>query len=103
MARFFAFLVVWQVSASELPCEKCHPEQSHFQPNTPMAHALSHATESEILRNHPDLHFRNGEYTYQIKREANQVTYSVQNKEKVFSVPLLWAFGLGSAGQTFVY
>jgi hypothetical protein len=68
-----------------------------------MAHALSHPTESDILKNHPDLHFRNGEYTYQIKRETNQVTYSVQKNDKLFSVPVLWAFGLGSAGQTFVY
>jgi hypothetical protein len=104
LSRFVASVVVWQAAAATaLPCEKCHSQQSHFQPGTPMAHALSRATESEILRNHPDLRFRDGKYAYQIKREANQVTYSVQNADKVFSAPLLWAFGLGSAGQTFVY
>ena len=103
LSRFVASVVVWQAAAIELPCEKCHPQQSHFQPGTPMAHALSRATESEILRNQPDLRFKDGKYAYQIKREVNQVTYSVRNGDEVFSVPVLWAFGLGSAGQTFVY
>jgi hypothetical protein len=96
-------IIVSKTPGVELPCQNCHPQESRSQPSTPMAHALNRASESEILKTHPRLVFRDGGYAYEIRYNANQVIYSVEAKEGTFSVPLLWAFGLGSAGQTFVY
>ncbi|HYM05883.1 MAG TPA: hypothetical protein VEU11_04930 [Terriglobales bacterium] len=68
-----------------------------------MAHAASHAKDAEILKDHPALRMARGGYTYVIRREAERVTYSVSDGRRTVSAPILWAFGFGNMGQTYVY
>ena len=68
-----------------------------------MARALEPAAECDILRAHPRLTFRAGAYSYEITRRGNTSTYTVTDGHANLSEPILWAFGLGEAGQTYVF
>ncbi len=84
-------------------CEKCHPAESRAQPATPMAHAAARATDAGILTNHPLLHLSRGPYSYVIHRESQRIAYSVTHGARTLSAPIVWAFGFGSMGQTYIY
>jgi len=84
-------------------CVTCHREQAASQPETSMGHALETAAACGILRAHPRLTLRLGSYTYQIERQDDHSTYTVTDGKGTISVPMAWAFGLGAAGQTYVY
>lgn len=83
-------------------CSKCHVREASQQ-STPMARALELAAECDILRLHPRLTFRTGPYTYEIVRKGNASTYTVSDGHDTISESILWAFGLGEAGQTYVF
>src|SRR5215467_3618862 len=83
-------------------CESCHATKASTQKLTPMAHAASHATDSEALRAHDEMTFRQGPYTYRIKRTDKGTVYSVSDGAQEISITIDWAFGLGESGQTFV-
>jgi len=68
-----------------------------------MAHAAARALDADILKAHPVLHLNRGPLTYTIRRDATGVTYSVSNGAKTFSAPIVWAFGFGAMGQTYIY
>jgi hypothetical protein len=68
-----------------------------------MAHAMQPASDSEYLRENPDLRFQHGPYSYRIVREGDQSIYSVSDGNHTLSIPLLWAYGVGVVGQTFVF
>jgi hypothetical protein len=68
-----------------------------------MAHALETVAECEILRDHQKLTFRDGVYSYEILRDGNRSIYNVTDGKQAFTVPIGWALGLGTAGQTYVY
>jgi len=68
-----------------------------------MAHAASRAVDAEILKTHPLLRFSSGGYTYVIARDGNRIQYKVTGRGKTLSTDLLWAFGFGSMGQTYLY
>lgn len=68
-----------------------------------MAHALELVASCEILKSHPVLTFQEGRFHFRIDRHSTQSIYTVTDGQRTFSVPVRWAFGLGSAGQTYVY
>ena len=68
-----------------------------------MAHAASRATDAGILKDHPALRVVRDKYTYAIRREGEHITYSVSDGKPSLSAPVLWAFGFGNMGQTYVY
>jgi hypothetical protein len=68
-----------------------------------MAHALATPSRSEVLNKHPRLAFRNGPYTYQITDQGGQRNYIVTDGVKTISEPILYSFGLGVTGQTYVF
>lgn len=68
-----------------------------------MAHALELVGACRILHAHPNLTRRIGRYTYHITTQARGSIYSVTDGTSVFSAPILYAFGQGQAGQTYVY
>jgi hypothetical protein len=84
-------------------CAACHPAEARSQPHTAMAHALESAADCEILRANPQLTFREGVYSFRIAREGDRSLYSVTDGKETLTVPIAWAFGLGAAGQTYVY
>jgi hypothetical protein len=88
---------------AQTACLTCHPAQAKPQPATSMAHALEMVSECGILKEHPILTFQNVRYTYRIERKGNESVYSVSDGQTTFTVQLRWAFGLGFAGQTYVY
>jgi len=68
-----------------------------------MTHALQRAGGSDILRNNPELSFRNGSFSYSIRREGDQSIYSVTDGTSSISAPVEWAFGALIVGQTYLY
>jgi hypothetical protein len=65
-----------------------------------MANALYPAAAAEPLRR--NLSFREGEYQTAIRRDGDRITYSVAKGSESFKAPVVWAFGQGAAGQTYV-
>lgn len=68
-----------------------------------MAHAMELPVECTILRSHSLLTFKEGIYSYRIERKGNESIYSVTDGKQTIEAPIGWAFGLGSAGQTYVF
>jgi hypothetical protein len=83
-------------------CAGCHREQSQGQPDSNMAKALSSGADSSILKQHARLTFNAGRFSYEIVRVGDRSLYTVREGEEKLTVPVAWAFGLGSAGQTFL-
>jgi hypothetical protein len=90
-------------SRSVRECATCHPAQAKPHPATSMAHAMELPAECDILKSHRVLTFRIEPYSYRIERQGEQSIYSVSDGHQTISVPIGWAFGLGLAGQTYVY
>ncbi len=82
-------------------CAECHT-QTETQPSTPMGKALEPGAECSILKANPKLSFKSGNYLYSITRQGNQSIYSVTDGKETIAAPILYAFGLGKAGQTYV-
>lgn len=68
-----------------------------------MGHALELVEDCSILREHARLAFRHGRYSYTITRQGDRSIYSVTDGVDTITVPIGWAFGLGEAGQTYVF
>jgi hypothetical protein len=86
-----------------LACAQCHAYQADAQAATPMARAIESGSDSRILSAHAPLDFRNGPYNYQITYRGGQADYSVSDGAKAISEPILYSFGEGVAGQTYVF
>ena len=67
-----------------------------------MAHAAAQAADSDVLRARDCLSFRFGPYSYRIARALKGSVYSVSDGKRTISEQLLWAFGVGEVGQTYV-
>ena len=83
-------------------CLTCHNEKA-TQPASHMAKALELADGCGVLRTHALLTFRQGPYTYRIVREKDRSVYTVSDGSSTFSAPILYCFGQGEAGQTYVF
>lgn len=68
-----------------------------------MAHALEMPSHCEVLIKHPRLTFRDGPYSYQITAQGEHSIYSVTDGVKTISEPILYCFGRGVTGQTYVF
>jgi len=84
-------------------CAKCHSSIAQTQVRTPMGRAASRASDSSILSAGTVLTYRDGPYLLRIEREGAQEVYSVNDGQSTVSASLLWAFGLGNAGQTYIF
>lgn len=83
-------------------CAQCHTYQAEHFFTTPMSHALESVSDCDILIKRPRLTFSEGPYSYQIARQGNRSIYSVSNGVNTISEPILYCFGQGVAGQTYV-
>ena len=84
-------------------CARCHSAKSAAQRETPMARSLMPAATADALHSNPTLTFSVGEFKYRIDTGANQPEYSVTNGNQRISYPLVWAFGTGRAGQSYLF
>jgi hypothetical protein len=83
-------------------CAKCH-ETETGQSSTAMGRAMEPAATSAVLRAHPRLTFRSGIYSYEITRKGDQSLYTITDGTHTFSEPILYSFGQGKAGQTYIF
>jgi hypothetical protein len=84
-------------------CAGCHRKEAAQFPETPMARALEPVPQSEILRRHSSLDFQFSGFQWRIVREGERSLMTVTGAGETLTVPLLWAFGQGVAGQTYVF
>jgi hypothetical protein len=68
-----------------------------------MARAAMSASLSEILNSHPVMVFGPGKYKYRIETARSQSHYSVSDGNQSLSFSLLWAFGTGRVGQSYLF
>ncbi len=84
-------------------CARCHAPLTAKRLANPMSRALAPVESCEILKTHTRLNFRNGPYGYQITREGNRSIYTISDGQGSISEPILYCFGQGKAGQTYVF
>jgi hypothetical protein len=83
-------------------CAQCHSREASTQFSTAMAHALESSSECKVLSEHPRMTFKEGPYSYQIVRQGARTIYSVSDGVNTISEPILYCFGRGRGGQTYV-
>lgn len=84
-------------------CAQCHKAEAQNFFTTPMAHALEKISDCDLLIKRPRLTFNEGPYSYQITRLGNRSIYTVSDGSNSISEPILYCFGQGEAGQTYVF
>src|SRR5882762_86754 len=84
-------------------CASCHPQQVASQKKTAMAQTTVHTSASPILASHPEMNFAIGRYHYEIKTHSQQSVYSVTDGTRTLTASLLWAFGNGRVGQSYLF
>lgn len=83
-------------------CASCHTKEVKSYSVASMGRAMELGHSSAILTSHPKMTFSYRGYRYTIERVNGASTYSVSNGSDSLTLPIEWAFGLGSAGQTYV-
>jgi hypothetical protein len=89
--------------AGNAACAKCHSRMTASQETTPMARTLMRAADADVLHSHSDLSFRNGKYLYQIKAKDAAAQLIVTDGERTIAADLVWAFGTGKLGQSYLF
>lgn len=84
-------------------CASCHAGKAATQKTTAMAQTSMRAGDADILNQHSDLHFRIGKYRYDIHSDGSNHRYSVTDGAVTQSANLLWAFGNGRVGQSYLF
>jgi Cytochrome c554 and c-prime len=82
-------------------CAECHFALAQGQQQHAMAHSSMPVSQAEGLRQAAS--YDNGPYHYSIVPDKNGATYTVTNSGQSFSAPILWAFGSGKHGQSFLF
>ena len=83
-------------------CGECHKKHFASYGKSGMAEAMEPVAGSKVLSQNPQLTMRVGPYTYEIKRNGKQSIYSVTDGKDTISFPIVYAFGQGRMGQTYV-
>jgi len=91
-------MLLLMAMALAISCEQCHAKETESFAKTPMAHALRKGS-GEI----PEANFKDGLYSIAIRKESGQNVYSATDGERHIEAPVLWEFGNGQMGRTFLY
>ena len=67
-----------------------------------MYHAEMRAAQSEILKQHGQLKFHEGSFSYSLTLESQEAAFTVSDGVKTNAAVAGWAFGAGQKGQTYV-
>ncbi len=84
-------------------CAKCHSEKARSWSTTPMAHASMPAKDFGGFANLEPLNFHAGPFEYEIANRGADHSYSVGDGKNSLATSLLWVFGQGQRGQTYIY
>ena len=68
-----------------------------------MSRALEPIDKCEVLARHPRMEWSDGSYRYLIEKADGHYRYRVTDGSQTAEATLLYAFGQGKAGQTYVY
>jgi hypothetical protein len=68
-----------------------------------MSHALEPIGSCPTFQGEFHLTFRDSQYNWSIIRSGGRVLYRVTDGNETFETPLLYAFGQGKAGQTYIF
>jgi hypothetical protein len=83
-------------------CAECHKQKVASQALGGMGRAAESVAESKVLTANPTMTFRTGAYSFEIKRMDRQSFYTVTDGKEKISLPIMYAFGQGRAGQTYI-
>jgi cytochrome c554/c'-like protein len=83
-------------------CAECHKNKVAVQEKSSMGLALELVAESPTLSSYKRLTFRDGKFSYEIVRKGDQSIYTVTDGKETVSEPILYSFGQGKAGQTYM-
>jgi hypothetical protein len=81
-------------------CSRCHAGIAATQRQTAMFKALTLASDSPVLKQHPEMRFEDDRYHYLLARTPRRTTMTVDDGTRAITADVGWAFGAGS--QTFV-
>lgn len=88
-------------------CSRCHKAIVESQSASSMGRAAMPAEVARVLRDNRDLSFRYDRDVYRITYSASgnraAETYTVTDGTEQLSYPLLWAFGTGRVGQSYLF
>ena len=84
-------------------CATCHYMKVVSQRTTEMAKASTRSPDPAVLDALSTLRFHQGSLTYEIERHGDAVFGSVADGYSSFARPLLFAFGKGIVGHTYIY
>ena len=84
-------------------CSPCHKGIVDSQKHTPMGGTAVAAGNSAVLHSHPKMSFAFAPYRYEIQTGASGSTYSIGEPSHNLSATLLWAFGTGHVGQSYLF
>lgn len=84
-------------------CYDCHELKAEAQEQTGMYRTASRASDSKQLREHSHLDFQQGPFHYEIESHADKSVMTISNSGVAIHVDLLWAFGSGHMGQTYIF
>lgn len=84
-------------------CAECHAQEARAQLATPMAHALEPASDCGMLEAGRRFTYNDGPYVHRLAREGGRPTYTVSDGRRSISEPVLYCFGRGEVGQTYVF
>ena len=84
-------------------CAKCHTDDAATQKNTPMERTMAFISDSDVLSSHRKLNFQIGQTSYQIATTSGKSVYTVNDGTHTLSAPLVWSFGDGHIGQSFLF
>ncbi len=90
------------VFVGDQACGECHKKLFASHGQSGMAMAMEPVAGAQVLRVNPTLTMRSGPYTYEIKRNGKQSSYSVTDGKDTLSFPIVYAFGQGKMGQTYM-
>jgi hypothetical protein len=89
-----------QTKAPVSGCARCHTEESLWQPDTQMAHAMQIPGHNATLDEHPSLSYRLGAFTYTVTTSAGRTQYKVSDGTQSIVLPVLWT--MGAEAQTWI-
>jgi hypothetical protein len=93
--------------AGEQSCAGCHVGIARSAIVSSMRRTAMHADAAEILKQHPHLEFRYLTDIFRIETTPDQQkiisTYSVADGTDTLSATLLWVFGTGRVGQSYLF
>lgn len=82
-------------------CAQCHAALAAGQQKHAMAHTATPAAKAQIPGGKAAYDI--GPFHYSLTKQDSNMTYAVTGKGETFSAPVLWVFGSGSRGQSFLF